>query len=276
MPSWPAIRRAVASLSPVSMTTCDPELVQRGDRGGGGVPRARRRCAISPAGAAVDGDEHRGAPGSRPARSRRAASAPEVDALALEQAAVADGDPVAVDAGDRAVAGDVLEPGGGQPLGPAGLGVRGRSPGPAGARTRARPRRPARSSSASSMPSATTSVTSGSPLVRVPVLSITTVSIRAEVSSAVAFLNSTPRRAPSPVPTMIAVGVARPSASGQVMTTTVIANSSAVVHRPVASQQPRGEGQRRRRAGRRAPARTRPGRPAAARGPWSSAPAGPA
>ena len=33
--------------------------------------------------------------------------------------------------------------------------------------------------------------------------------------------------APRPVPTMIAVGVASPSASGQVMTTTVIANSSA-------------------------------------------------
>ena len=85
------------------------------------------------------------------------------------------------------------------------------------------------------MPSAMTSVTSGSPLVRVPVLSITTVSIRAEVSSAVAFLNRIPRLAPSPVPTMIAVGVARPSASGQVMTTTVIANSSASVDRLPAS-----------------------------------------
>ena len=49
----------------------------------------------------------------------------------------------------------------------------------------------------------------------------------AEVSSALAVLNSTPRRAPRPVPTMTAVGVARPSASGQVMTTTVIANSIA-------------------------------------------------
>src|SRR6266542_498935 len=65
-----------------------------------------------------------------------------------------------------------------------------------------------RSSSAWSMPSATRSVTSGSPLVRVPVLSSTTVSIRAEVSSAMAFLNRTPRCAPSPVPTMIAVGQA--------------------------------------------------------------------
>ncbi len=82
-----------------------------------------------------------------------------------------------------------------------------------------------------------TSVTSGSPLVKVPVLSITMVSMWAEVSSAVAFLNRTPRLAPNPVPTMIAVGVARPSASGQVITTTVIANSSAsVTGRPTASQ----------------------------------------
>ena len=35
-----------------------------------------------------------------------------------------------------------------------------------------------------------------------------------------------PRRAPSPVPTITAIGVASPRASGQVMTTTVIANSS--------------------------------------------------
>src|SRR6266536_3104472 len=53
--------------------------------------------------------------------------------------------------------------------------------------------------------------------------------MRAEVSSAMAFLNSTPRLAPRPVPTMIAVGVARPSASGQVITTTVIANSTAAL-----------------------------------------------
>ena len=52
-------------------------------------------------------------------------------------------------------------------------------------------------------------------------------SIWAAVSRAVAFLNSRPRLAPRPVPTMIAVGVAKPRASGQVTTTTVMANSSA-------------------------------------------------
>ena len=104
-----------------------------------------------------------------------------------------------------------------KPVDPAVVGVRGRSPAASGCSDSRSTAAASASSSASSMPAATTSVTSGSPLVRVPVLSITTVSIRAEVSSAVAFLNSTPRRAPSPVPTMIAVGVARPSASGQVI-----------------------------------------------------------
>jgi hypothetical protein len=48
-------------------------------------------------------------------------------------------------------------------------------------------------------------------------------------------LDRTPRLAPRPVPTMIAVGVARPSASGHVMTTTVIAKTSA----PTALSPPR-------------------------------------
>jgi len=52
--------------------------------------------------------------------------------------------------------------------------------------------------------------------------------MRAAASSAVAFLNRMPRCAPSPVPTMIAVGVASPRASGQVITTTVMAYSMAV------------------------------------------------
>jgi hypothetical protein len=65
---------------------------------------------------------------------------------------------------------------------------------------------------------------------------MTTVSIRAAVSSAMAFLNRMPRLAPSPVPTMTAVGVARPSASGQVITTTVMANRIASLNgRPASS-----------------------------------------
>src|SRR6266850_1882969 len=75
--------------------------------------------------------------------------------------------------------------------------------------------------------SATTSVTAGRPTVSVPVLSKTTVSTRCRVSSAVALRNSTPCSAPRPAATMIAVGVARPIAHGQAMTSTATAFVSA-------------------------------------------------
>ena len=76
-----------------------------------------------------------------------------------------------------------------------------------------------RSNSASMNPSAVmTSVSAGLPCVRVPVLSKITVSIPAVSSSAVAFLNNTPSRAPLPTPTVMAVGVASASASGHAMT----------------------------------------------------------
>src|SRR5829696_2109777 len=85
-----------------------------------------------------------------------------------------------------------------------------------------------RSTSSSSPPSMVAiATTSGSPRVSVPVLSSTTVSSDAVCSRPSACLNRMPRCAPRPVPTMIAVGVASPSASGQVMTTTVMANSNA-------------------------------------------------
>ena len=74
------------------------------------------------------------------------------------------------------------------------------------------------------VPSAgTTSVTAGLPLVMVPVLSSTTVSTPRRFSRASALLNSTPISAPRPVPTMMATGVARPSAHGQLMTSTATA-----------------------------------------------------
>ena len=89
----------------------------------------------------------------------------------------------------------------------------------------------------SEKPSACNSVTSGSPLVSVPVLSMITTWTRAAASIAAAFLNRIPRFAPRPVPTMIAVGVARPSASGHVMTTTVMAKRMAWLKlRPASSQ----------------------------------------
>ena len=71
--------------------------------------------------------------------------------------------------------------------------------------------------------SAITSVTAGRPTVRVPVLSNKTVSTRSSSSSAAALLTRIPRSAPRPVATMMAVGVARPSAHGQAMTRTATA-----------------------------------------------------
>ncbi len=61
------------------------------------------------------------------------------------------------------------------------------------------------------------------PSVTVPVLSSSTVSTVRVDSSTSAPLMSTPREAPRPVPTMIAVGVASPSAQGQAMTSTATA-----------------------------------------------------
>ena len=72
----------------------------------------------------------------------------------------------------------------------------------------------------SSKSAAITSVTAGFPSVTVPVLSNTATFILCAVSSASPFLNKIPCCAPLPVPTIIAVGVARPSAQGHAITST--------------------------------------------------------
>ena len=78
--------------------------------------------------------------------------------------------------------------------------------------------------SVSSTPSAVLIATTlGLPSVNVPVLSSTSVSTLSMRSSASAFLISTPSCAPRPTPTMIDIGVARPSAQGQAMISTVTA-----------------------------------------------------
>ena len=63
-------------------------------------------------------------------------------------------------------------------------------------------------------------MTRGLPSVSVPVLSRTTALTEPSRSSASALRNRTPFSAPLPVPTMIEVGVARPSAQGQAMIST--------------------------------------------------------
>ena len=80
------------------------------------------------------------------------------------------------------------------------------------------------SSSSSVLPLAgTVAVSRGFPSVRVPVLSTTSVSIPSNISSASAFLISTPEAAPRPTPTMMDIGVARPRAHGQAMISTATA-----------------------------------------------------
>ena len=74
---------------------------------------------------------------------------------------------------------------------------------------------------------ATTETSRGFPSVSVPVLSTTSVSTFSRTSSASAFLMSTPAVAPRPVPTMIDIGVASPSAQGQAMISTATALTSA-------------------------------------------------
>ena len=75
--------------------------------------------------------------------------------------------------------------------------------------------------SASDIPGAgATAITRGFPSVSVPVLSTTSVLTFSMRSSASADLISTPPSAPLPTPTMIDIGVARPSAQGQAMIST--------------------------------------------------------
>ena len=73
--------------------------------------------------------------------------------------------------------------------------------------------------------------TFGLPSVSVPVLSITSVSMLSIRSSASASRIRMPECAPRPTPTMIDIGVARPSAQGQAMISTVTAATRPKVKR---------------------------------------------
>ena len=82
----------------------------------------------------------------------------------------------------------------------------------------------------------TRSVRRGRPSVIVPVLSRRTSVMRRAFSSAPALRKRMPERAPRPVPTRIAVGVARPSAQGQAMIRT---DASAIVAKSARGSGPR-------------------------------------
>jgi len=90
----------------------------------------------------------------------------------------------------------------------------------------------------SSVPSAgTRSVTTGTPVVTVPVLSSTTTFALRAVSRASPPLMRIPCCAPLPVPTMTATGVARPSAQGQAIISTEISTVNASRKSPVPMSQ---------------------------------------
>ena len=89
------MRRAVASLSPVSITTSTPRLVERRHGLRRGRP-GRVGDADHADGAPVDGDEDGGAAALGELVASRAEGA-EVDLLLLHEAAVADGDAAPVD-----------------------------------------------------------------------------------------------------------------------------------------------------------------------------------
>ena len=88
-----------------------------------------------------------------------------------------------------------------------------------------------RSSSSPTPTDGASSVSFGLPSVSVPVLSTTRVSTLASAWSASALRISTPARAPRPIPTMIDIGVARPSAQGQAMISTATALTRACARR---------------------------------------------
>ena len=129
-----------------------------------------------------------------------------------------------------------------------------------------------RSSAARSTPSpSVTSTRLMRPLVTVPVLSSTTVSMRPVDSSTSGPLIRIPSWAPRPVPTSSAVGVASPSAHGQATISTATAAVSAKPALAPASSQPSERHQRERDHDRHEDRRTR-GRRAAAPRPCRSGP----
>ena len=101
-----------------------------------------------------------------------------------------------------------------------------------------------------------TAVTVGSPLVRVPVLSNSTVSTVRMLSSASRSLTSTPPRAARSVAIETTSGIARPRACGQAITSTVIVRTTASSGMPSSGPDDRGE---------HAGAESEPEQPAAAR-----------
>ena len=224
MPSRRATALAVVRLSPVSITTRMPSALSAASASGVealiGSAMARTPAArpSTPTKIAV-------APSCAQRLRLRPRGTPDVDALLAQEGGVAEHDLSALDRAERALAGRRLEvrrPARWRcPRSSAAVDDRG------GERVLARALE-ARGEAqhlvlAEALRPATMAVTAGLPSVSVPVLSTTSVSTFSMRSSASAFLISTPACAPRPTPTMIDIGVARPSAHGQAMISTATA-----------------------------------------------------
>ena len=273
MPSSAATRSAVAWLSPESMTGADAELAQRADGLGGGLARGVGD-GDDGRGRAVDGDLH-----ARAALAGQlvgaGGQAVACDALALQQAGVADGEAAAVDGGQQAVAGHGLERvGARRPAGRASAAAltiasaSGCSLSPSAAATRRR-------TSSSSTPSAVaTATTSGSPRVSVPVLSkhdgverrglLERHRVLEEDAALGAEAGADHDRRRGREAERVRAGDDDDGDGEQQRLLDVAADDEV----------PDDERQRRRRRARRARARTRRGRRGAGRAPWSSGPPG--
>ena len=242
MPAARAIASAVRRSSPVSMTTFQAQPAELGDRGGGlglsvsAIPRIlpagrrwprrprfcrRRRVARRPRQGLLLRHSDRRTPPARPRPDDgrpwpRPAPGHGPEYTCLGEAQAAESRP-----------------------------PRGRSPRRADAPSRAQ-RRSGRGSGSGGAPSAITmSVTRGCPSVSVPVLSSTTVRTLPSRSRASASRNRIPASAALPVPTMIEVGVANPSARGQAMMSTATVLRREVERRRRPEGEPGGKRQRR-------------------------------
>ena len=232
MPSDFATASAVVRPSPVTITTRSPSARSARDRLRGGRLHGVGH-GEEPRGSAVDRDEHHGPALGRervgPRRERR----PRRPRAPARSAALPERHRATLDLADDALARQ-------RPGRPVRLGEREAARACAAATMAAASGCSLPRSSAAASRSSSSSVagrerldraSAGFPSVSVPVLSTRSVSTCSSRSSASAFLTSTPAVAPRPVPTMMAIGVASPSAQGQAMMSTATAFTRACARR---------------------------------------------
>ena len=233
MPTSRAIASAVARLSPVSIQTSSPSASScaTASRDSGLSVSA---TAIRPAACAVDGDVHRASRRPAPApsarvRQRRRAATPARSISARLPSSDRRGPRPCARTPLPVIDWNASAGGRSSPSSRARATIA--SPSGCSEPTSAAAASRSRSAFGRGRRSATTAVTAGLPRVSVPVLSSTMVSILRACSSASPPRIRMPYSAALPVPTMIAVGVARPRAQGQAMISTAMAAWSAKVSR---------------------------------------------